>query len=100
MTTSEYEAYVKMRCQPYTDPNYCVVALNEEAGEIAGWWKKYQLRGNLKGLLSTKDLMSELGDVLFYLTRLASHYGWTLEDIMLFNKAKLDERTGKSMIVG
>ena len=97
MKTKDYEAYVLERCQPYTDPSYCVIALNEEAGEIAGWWKKFKLRGNPTGKLTHDDLKGELGDVLFYLTRLAYHYNWTLSDIMDFNKAKLDDRVAKNM---
>lgn len=92
MTTAEYEAFVESQCKKYTDANYCVIALNEEAGEIAGWWKKHQLRGNPTGKLTVQDLKGELGDVLFYLTRLSYHYGWTLEEVMNFNKQKLDER--------
>ena len=83
MTTKEYSDYVQLRSKPYTDENYCIIALNGEAGEVAEWYKKY-----LKG---------ELGDVLYYLTRLASLNGWTLEDIMEGNKAKLDERVAKNM---
>lgn len=97
MKKSEYEDYVLMRCKGYVDANYCVVALNEEAGEVAGWWKKYQLRGNPKGDLSPEDLKSELGDVLFYLTALAHVNGWSLSDIMEKNKEKLDEREAKKM---
>ena len=97
MTTKEYEDYVYSRCKDYTDANYCVVAINEEAGEIAGWWKKHQLRGNPTGKLTVADLKGELGDVLFYITRLAYHYGWTLEEVMNHNKAKLDERVEKGM---
>jgi len=97
LTTKEYEDYVYSRCQSYTDANYCVIALNEEAGEIAGWWKKHQLRGNPTGKLTVTDLKGELGDVLFYLTRLSHHYGWTLEEIMNHNKAKLDDGVEKGM---
>ena len=92
MNIKDYEAYVESRCQSYVDLPYLVVALNEEAGEVAGWFKKFVLRANPTGLLSQLDLKSELGDVLFYLTRLANHFGWSLEDIMDYNKEKLDRR--------
>lgn len=98
MTVSEYEKYVEGRCQPYTTAEYCVIALNEEAGEIAGWWKKHQLRGNPTGKLTVADLKGELGDVLFYLVRMAHHYGWSLEDIMNYNKQKLDERVSAGKV--
>lgn len=97
MTSSEYELYVETRCKPYVDLPYLVVALNEEAGEIAGWYKKFILRGNPVGNLSIEDLKGELGDVLFYLTHLAALHGWSLSDIMDHNKAKLDDRVQKGM---
>ena len=97
MTVTEYEKYVAERCLPYVDANYCAVAINEEAGEVAGWWKKYQLRGNPTGKLTKDDLKGELGDTLFYLTRMAALHGWTLSDVVEHNRAKLDERVAKKM---
>jgi NTP pyrophosphatase (non-canonical NTP hydrolase) len=92
MKRSEYEEYVDGRCKDYVTESYCVIALNEEAGEVAGWYKKYVLRGNPTGKLSKADLKGELGDTLFYLTRLARLNGWTLNDLMEANVAKLDDR--------
>lgn len=97
MTPKEYEEYVDLRCQAYVDLPYLIVAINEEAGEIAGWFKKYVLRGNPVGNLTLDDLKGEIGDTLFYLTRLANTQGWSLSEIMDFNKAKLDARVDKNM---
>ena len=97
MTISEYHNYVKLRSQPFVDLNYSIVALNGEAGEVAEWHKKYNLRGNPTGELTAGDLKSELGDVLFYLTSIASINGWTLSEIMETNKDKLDKRIEKKM---
>lgn len=94
MTTEEYEKYVDSRCKPYCDLNYCVIALNGEAGEVAEWYKKAVLRGNTLGL-TDRDLQEEFGDVLFYLTRLAALKGWTLSEVMEVNKFKLDGRVAK-----
>lgn len=96
MTTTEYEAYVKSRCQPFFDLNYAVIALNGEAGEVAEWFKKVVLRGNKLGLLTDEDLKKELGDVLFYLTGIALLKGWTLEEVMDTNKSKLDDRVARN----
>lgn len=100
MNNGAYEAWVKTRCQSYTDFNYTVIALNGEAGEVAEWHKKYNLRGNPTGKLSTDDLMSELGDVLFYLTRLAMLSGWSLDDVKSYNVDKIEARiaAGKKSI--
>lgn len=97
MKTKDYESYVLERCQPYVDEAYLVVAINEEAGEIAGWYKKFVLRENPTGKFSEEDLKGELGDVLFYLTRMASLHGWTLSDVMDHNRAKLDDRVARNM---
>ena len=97
MTKKEYENYVEARCKGYVDANYCVVAINEEAGEIAGWWKKFKLRDNPTGKLTYDDLKGELGDVLFYVTALTKNMGWTLDDIIEHNVAKLDDREAKKM---
>lgn len=97
MDTKRYEDYVESRCKSYVDEPYLIIAINEEAGEIAGWYKKYVLRENVAGKHSREDLLGELGDVLFYLTRLASLYGWSLEDVMNYNMAKLDDRVAKGM---
>lgn len=97
MTTQEYEAHVLQRSKVDLDLNYAVVALNGEAGEVAEWHKKYNLRGNPNGDLSDVDLLLELGDVQFYLTRLAALKGWTLSDVMRANIDKLENRRGAGL---
>lgn len=87
-----YEIFVDKQCKGYTDLNYSIIALNGEAGEVAEWYKKYNLRGNPTGELSLQDLKEELGDVLFYLTRLASLNGWTLLDVAQTNVTKIEQR--------
>lgn len=92
MNSINYQKFVNTSCKSYVNKNYLVVAINEEAGEIAGWHKKMVLKKgkNLKkGKLTKQDLKEEVGDVLFYLTRLAKLYGWSLEDVMQANVEKL-----------
>lgn len=97
MTTEEFERHVEEHVAHDLDLNYCVIALNEEAGEIAGWYKKAILRGNPTGKYTQEDLKGELGDLLYYLTRAAGTQGWSLSEIMDHNKAKLDDRRAKQM---
>lgn len=97
MTSEEYEAYVLSRMKDFCDLNYMVIALNGEAGEVAEWHKKFNLRKNIAGKHSMTDLQGELGDVLFYLTGLARISGWSLSDIMEMNRAKLDQREAMGM---
>jgi len=52
------------------DYEHCLVGIMEEAGEIAGWYKK----ANYYGIGMTEEigrgLKGELGDLLYYLTKL------------------------------
>lgn len=95
MTTQEFESHVTLRAKEDLDLNYAVIALCGESGEVAEWYKKAVLRGNKIGL-TDMDLAHELGDVLYYLTRAAQLKGWTLSDIMDWNKVKLDARLAAS----
>lgn len=92
---TDYEAFVRKHSQPFVDLNYAIVALNGEAGEVAEWHKKVNLRGKPKGLTDT-DLLGELGDVLWYLTAICINKGWTLEDVMSFNQLKLNNRVAET----
>lgn len=90
MTNSEFAQHVKDHTKYDMDLAYVVVALNEEAGEVAGWYKKAIYRKNPK--YTPDDLKGEFGDILYYLYRGCDLMGWTIEDVMDFNKAKLDRR--------
>jgi NTP pyrophosphatase (non-canonical NTP hydrolase) len=91
-TPTAYEKFVEEFANDYVDENYLVVALNEEAGEVAGWYKKFVLRGNPTGKLTREDLLSELGDIQYYLTRLANLNGWSLDEVKQYNMDKLRAR--------
>lgn len=101
MNLSSYESFVKNNSGKFSDDTaYCVIAINGEAGEIAEWYKKYTLRGNPGGEFSHKDLALELGDVLWYVTKLAQVNGWSLSDIMEMNFAKISDRKINGKVVG
>lgn len=59
-----------------------------EAGEVQELLKKHVR----DGVLDTNKLIKELGDVLYYLTRIASFFGSNLRTVMATNKAKLLDR--------
>lgn len=59
-----------------------------ETGETIELLKKHVRDGQI----DLKNLKLELGDILYYLTRVALKYGFTLENIMDANKEKLDKR--------
>lgn len=62
--------------------------LGGETGEVLEVLKK---RIRDKDLDDNK-LVLELGDVLYYLTRISAHFGYSLEDIMYANTNKLIKR--------
>lgn len=54
---------------------------------------KKEIRGD--GDLDRTKLKLELGDVLHYLCRIASHYEISMRDIMIANYDKIEARRGK-----
>jgi NTP pyrophosphatase (non-canonical NTP hydrolase) len=68
-----------------------------EAGEVAEKIKKY-LRDNTR--VSQKDIVKELGDVVFYATALANFFDSSLTDVMEANMIKLDDRAKRNVIQG
>lgn len=69
-----------------------------EAGELANKWKKV-LRGD-GGDLFNSFVAAELGDVLWYLARLADECGYTLEEIASYNLKKLADRKARGALTG
>lgn len=76
---------------------YVVLGLNGEAGEVAEQIKKAMR--NDGGELSPERvdfLKKELGDVLWYMTRLADELGTNLAEIAQINVEKLYARKGSN----
>lgn len=72
-----------------------VVGLTEEAGEVAGLFKR-QLRHLPKDLVrcTPEHFVEELGDVLWYLVAVCDVYGIPLEGLWEYNMKKLEDRYG------
>jgi len=68
-----------------------------EAGEVAEKVKK-TVRGDRE--LDPKEVLKELGDVLFYVTGIANHLGYTLDDVIDQNVGKLVDRKSKGKVRG
>ena len=68
-----------------------------EAGEVAEKIKKY-LRDNSK--VSQKEIVKEIGDVVFYATALSNYFYSNLEEVMQVNMDKLDDRAKRGVIRG
>ena len=68
-----------------------------EAGEVAEKVKKL-IRD--KSRFTKKDIVKELGDVVFYVTALANYYGSDLREVIEENVSKLDGREARGTLKG
>lgn len=75
---------------------YFVLGLNGEAGEVAELFKKAIRK---QAPIDVKHLKEELGDVLWYLSQLASVCNIDLEEVAADNLDKLAERAVNGRII-
>lgn len=88
---------------------YVTLGLSGEAGEVAEKVKK-AIRGdkaggqagihNAKLLVGDQALLSEFGDVLYYLSRAAAETGFTMSEVMESSIRKLEDRKLRGKIHG
>ena len=71
-----------------------MLGLMNEAGEVGGAFKK-EIRDNID---NTELIIDEMGDVLWYLTRLCDVYNVKLSELMTNNMSKLFNRMNKEQI--
>jgi NTP pyrophosphatase (non-canonical NTP hydrolase) len=80
---------------------YTTTGLTGEAGEIANKVKKLiRDRSSAVSAEMADDLISELGDVLYYIAQMADLLGHSLEDVAQNNMDKLKDRVVKGTIGG
>lgn len=98
-TLAEYQAdAVKTKLYPEEKKiEYCSLGLCGESGEIAEKVKKW-IRGDKE--LVTKDIVLELGDVLWYVACFAEDIGSSLEEVAKLNIEKLESREARNKIKG
>lgn len=80
---------------------YLGLGLASEAGEVTGRLKK--VIRDQKGELAPEvisALVFELGDVLWYIARLAAELGASLDDVAQLNLEKLADRAARGVIGG
>ena len=76
----------------YDDP---ALGLPGEVGEVLELIKKDRRPLDRRKLIDKEDLTKELGDVLWYMTRIATIYDISLSEIAETNIDKLTKRHGK-----
>lgn len=77
---------------------YLGLGLSGEAGEVAGKIKKLHRDGWSEEKLEA--LCKEMGDVTWYLARLCDIFGVDMEQMMLDNMAKLQDRKDRGVLGG
>ena len=78
---------------------YPTLGLTGEAGEVANKVKKV-LRDGTEIKDVSKDIASEIGDCLWYISVLAGDIGWDLESIAKLNIDKLQDRANRGKLSG
>lgn len=91
MSNSEYTQFVIAmdKCPSEHALLHATTGLAGECGEVLQVITKAVRRGEEVDALKIRD---EAGDILWFLTRLVSLYGWDLDDVMQHNVRKLQER--------
>jgi NTP pyrophosphatase (non-canonical NTP hydrolase) len=87
---------------------YPAMAVAEEAGEVAGKIAKFVRKSRQfqpadveSAVTALKaDIGKELGDVLYQVSETARQFGYTLQDIVDMNIAKLTDRQERGVLVG
>ena len=80
---------------------YCIGKLNGEAGELAELQFKALRDESMFITMERREAMKkELGDVLWYVARIAYHLGIPLSEIAEQNAAKLRSRKERGVLLG
>jgi NTP pyrophosphatase (non-canonical NTP hydrolase) len=87
----EYQDAVLKTLGPDADPRSLALGVGGEAGEVMEIIKKAHRPGRS---VDVEHLKEELGDVLWYVAALASHYNISLPIVAEHNIQKLKERYG------
>lgn len=97
---SEYQKETRQTAiyPPEKALEYLCLGLASEAGEVAGKMKK--VIRDTPNEFPKKEMISELGDVLWYLARLADELGVDLSDVAQGNINKLLARKKNDTIKG
>ena len=115
--TAEYDAFVEERWLENPDPNvdlaHAALGLSGEVGEAEECFAMIhrsqariheKIKKSFRGDTFSSDyrisIIKELGDALFYLTRLAHLHDATLEEVIDANYVKLSSRAERGVIKG
>jgi len=104
MTFNEYQAITKKDAIFPDEDNhfiYATLGLIGEAGEVAEKIKKiWRDKEKEVSERDREEIKKELGDVLWYMSQLASEIGLDFDDVASANLAKLASRLQRNVIHG
>jgi len=104
MTFEEYQKLSrKTAIYPDKDNNfvYPTLGLTGEAGEVSEKIKKVLRDDNgVVDDLKRQEIKKELGDVLWYLSQIATELDLSLDDVATFNVEKINSRQKRNKISG
>lgn len=98
MTLNEYQKFANTTAIYPKDAGltYLSLGLTSEAGEVAGKVKKIVR----DGVRNDQDIISEVGDVFWYLCQLCTELNVDAEDVIEYNMYKLQDRMARNVIQG
>jgi len=97
MTLDEYQKAASQTLEPQCNcREYLALGLSGEVGEVMDHLKRI-IRGD--GVIDD-DLISEIGDVLWYLSQLAAFYHVDLSVVASKNLQKLEDRQNRGVLAG
>lgn len=101
ITIKEYQQFTPKTfiVPPEKALTYLFTGLAAEAGEVAGVYAKY-VRKDFDVEVMTERVEKELGDVLYFVFQLANQLGLKVEDILIANKVKLEDRLSRNVLKG
>lgn len=101
ITTTEYTEFTRTTAiyPKHLAIEYLVLGLCSESGEVASLIKK-SIRDNTDPDALRSNMLAEMGDVLWYVARICDEMGVSLDDLMLYNRRKLESRKTRGVIGG
>jgi NTP pyrophosphatase (non-canonical NTP hydrolase) len=93
---AKFAIYPDANTSSPTELTYLGLGLGGESGEVLEKLKKY-IRD---GVLVRPDVAKELGDVLWYLTRMSNALGYSLQEVAQMNVDKLTSRQERNVLSG
>ena len=93
MDLKEYQEFCQSVARKHDTPEAAIscwgLGIAGEAGDVAGCIKKVVYHENQEIKNGIKE---NLGDTIWYIAMICNHYGWTIEELIEENTAKLKKR--------